>query len=168
MKDTFSVSRLWVTLIVSCASALIGCARPREQAGPAQPVAAAIERAAEPNAPGEGSQAGPLEEQWGVKVERASLSAGGYMVDFRFRVLDAAKAAPILNRTARPHLVDQATGATFIVPSPPKIGQMRSGKTIKQGAVYFILFANPAKYIKSGNKVTVVVGDFQARDVVVQ
>jgi hypothetical protein len=109
-----------------------------------------------------------LEEQWGIKIERAVLSAGGYMVDFRFRVLDTAKAAPILNRTTHPHLVDQATGAKFIVPNPPKIGQLRSGRTIKQGAAYFILFANPGKYIKSGNKVTVVVGDFQARDIVVQ
>jgi len=168
MKDTFSIQNARVTLIATCALMLAGCTKPRESAGPVQPAAAAIERAAEPNAPGDDSSADSLEEQWGIQVERTMLSAGGYMVDFRFRVLNAAKARPILDRRTQPYLIDQATGAQFIVPSPPKIGQLRSGKTIREGAVYAILFANPGKYMKSGNKVTVVVGDFRARDIVIQ
>lgn len=168
MKGTHNVNDARIVVVAVCAFVLAGCTKPRESAGPVQPAAAAIERAAEPNAPGDDSSADLLEEQWGIKVERTMLSAGGYMVDFRFRVLDAAKARPILDRRTNPYLIDQATGAQFIVPSPPKIGQLRSGKTIREGAVYAILFANPGKYMKSGNKVTVVVGDFQARDIVIQ
>lgn len=108
-----------------------------------------------------------LEEQWGIKVESAMLSAGGYMVDFRFRVLDAAKAARIFDRRTMPYMIDQATGAKFIVPNPPKVGPLRSGGNIKEGRTYFIFFANPAKYVKSGNKITIVVGDFKIQDVVV-
>ena len=107
------------------------------------------------------------EADWGIKVESARLSAAGYMVDFRFRVLDAAKAAQIFDRKTMPHMIDQATGATFIVPSPPKVGQLRSGGNIKEGKIYFIFFANPAKYVKSGNKITVEVGDFKVQDIVV-
>ncbi len=158
-----------VDVIATCAFIILaGCTTSRESAGPVQPAAAAIEPATEPDGTGTSSQADVLKDKWGIKFERALLSAGGYMVDFRFRVLDTAKATPILNRATHPYLIDQATGAQFIVPSPPKIGQLRSGKTIRQGAVYAILFANPGKYVKSGNKVTVVVGDFQARDIVVQ
>jgi hypothetical protein len=108
-----------------------------------------------------------LEVDWGIKVESARLSAAGYMVDFRFRVLDAAKAAQIFDRKTMPHMIDQATGATFIVPTPPKIGQLRSGGNIQEGKIYFIFFANPAKYVKSGNKITVEVGDFKVQDIVV-
>ncbi len=108
-----------------------------------------------------------LEEDWGIKVESARLSAGGYMVDFRFRVLDAGKAAQIFDRKILPHMIDQATGAKFIVPSPPKVGQLRSGGNINEGTIYFIFFANRAKYVKSGNKITVVVGKFKVQDIVV-
>jgi hypothetical protein len=107
------------------------------------------------------------EEDWGIKVESARLSAGGYMVDFRFRVLDAAKAAQLFDRKVMPQMIDQATGAKFIVPTPPKVGQLRSGGNIKEGKIYFIFFANPAKYVKSGNKITVAVGDFKVQDIVV-
>jgi hypothetical protein len=108
-----------------------------------------------------------LEADWGIKVEYARLSVGGYMIDFRFRVLDAAKAAQIFDRKIMPQLIDQATGARFIVPNPPKIGQLRSGGNIKEGTIYFIFFANPAKYVKSGDKITIVVGDFKVQDIVV-
>ncbi|TKJ34780.1 MAG: hypothetical protein CEE38_16605 [Planctomycetes bacterium B3_Pla] len=107
------------------------------------------------------------EADWGIKVESARLSAAGYMVDFRFRVLDAAKAAQIFDRKVMPYMIDQTTGARFIVPNPPKVGQLRSGGNIKEGKIYFIFFANPAKYVKSGNKITVEVGDFKVQDVVV-
>jgi len=108
-----------------------------------------------------------LEEEWGLKVESAMLSAGGYMVDFRFRVLDVTKAARIFDPRTMPYMIDQATGAKFIVPNPPKVGPLRSGGNIKEDRVYFIFFANPAKHVKSGNKITIVVGDFKIPDIVV-
>lgn len=168
MKDTFNSQVIRVVLIVSCAFALAGCIESRGSADSVRPAAAAVERTTDPDGTGDPAQADRLEEQWGVKVERAALSAGGYMVDFRYRVLDPAKAEPILDRSVRPYVIDQATGARFIVPIPPKVGQLRSGGKIRNGAVYYIFFANPAQYIKKGNKITVVVGDFQVRDVVVQ
>jgi len=107
------------------------------------------------------------EEDWGIKVESTMLSAGGYMIDFRFRVLDTAKAAQIFDRKIIPHMTDQATGAKFFVPNPPKIGQLRSGGNIKEGKTYFIFFANPAKYVKSGDKITIEIGDLKVQDIVV-
>jgi hypothetical protein len=156
-----------IVMIVSSTLLLAGCSQSPIIPGPTR-FSRAVEAPAEPSGPGTEDQTRQLEEQWGVKVERASLSTGGYMLDFRYRGLDATKAAPILNRTIKPYLIDQATGAKFIVPTPPKVGQLRSGGKIREGAVYYTFFANPGCYIKSGNKVTVVVGDFQARDVVVQ
>ena len=109
--------------------------------------------------------AAAMAERWGVRVESLRLSASGYMLDFRYRVLDPAKAAPLFDKNAKAYLLDQASGAQMFIPSSPKVGAMRSsGKTILPNRVYFVIFANPACYIKAGNKVTVVIGDFRAED----
>ena len=62
-----------------------------------------------------------IEERWGVKPLSIRLSAEGYMLDFRYRVLDPEKAMPLFDRKIKPYLVDEATGAMFAVPAPPKV-----------------------------------------------
>lgn len=106
-------------------------------------------------------QADLLRDKWGIKVEAVHLSAGGYMIDFRYRVLDAEKAKAIGDPEVKPYIIDQSTGAKFIVPSPPKVGPMRNTENLQEGRVYFIFFGNPGKYIKSGQKITVCVGDIK-------
>jgi hypothetical protein len=110
----------------------------------------------------------PLEESWGIRILGLRLSAGGYMLDFRYRVLDPTKAAPLLDRSVKPHLIDQASGAKVIVPSPPKIGPLRTTQAPQAGRSYFVIFANPGVYIERGSKVTVVIGDFRAEDLTVE
>ncbi|MHC4167155.1 MAG: hypothetical protein ACYSWQ_09380 [Planctomycetota bacterium] len=143
-----------------------GCARSGGEPAETQQPSFSVDAPKPIENEGQSAQSLP-EEDWGIKVESARLSAGGYMVDFRFRVLNADKAAKLFDRRIMPHMIDQATGAKFIVPSPPKVGQLRSGGNIKEDRIYFIFFANPAKYVKSGNKITIVVGDFKAEDIVV-
>jgi hypothetical protein len=109
-----------------------------------------------------------IKEKWGVEIERVRLTAGGYMLDFRYRVLDPEKAMPLFDRNFKPYLVDEATGAMFVVPESPKVGAMRTTRKPKPDRNYFIIFANPGKFIKPGNKVTVVIGDFRAENLIVQ
>lgn len=112
-----------------------------------------------------------MEERWGVRIEGIRLSAAGNMLDFRYRVIDAEKASPLVDRRVKPYLLDQASGARLMVPSSPKVGPLRQtsadGKPLA-GRTYFILFANPGKYIKAGSRVTVVIGDFRAQDLTVE
>ncbi len=110
-----------------------------------------------------------IEEKWGIRVLNIRQSANGYMLDFRYRVLDPDKASHLFNRKEKPYLIDQESGARFMVPSSPKIGPLRqtSLKPIANRN-YFILFANPGKYVKVGNKVTVVIGEFRAENLVVE
>ncbi len=109
-----------------------------------------------------------IEEKWGVKVLSIRHSAGGYMLDFRYRVLDPEKALPLFDRKIKPHLVDEATGAVFAVPEPPKVGALRSTRKPQPGKNYFVMFANPGGYVKKNSKVSVVIGDFRAENLVVQ
>jgi len=110
-----------------------------------------------------------LEERWGIRVLSIRQSANGYMLDFRYRVLDPEKAFLLMNRKEKPYLIDQASGAKFMVPSAPKVGPLRQ-TSVKPtpNRNYFIIFANPGKYVKPGNKVTVVIGEFRAENLVVE
>jgi hypothetical protein len=167
MMNRFTANLILIALVLSEVFMLVGCAGNCKKAAKARPTLLA-EQTAKADKPDSKLQENMLRENWGIKVESTRLSAGGYMVDFRYRVLDADKAAPILDRKVKPYLVDQASGATFIVPNPPKVGQLRSGKNIKEDKIYFIFFANPGRYIKSGNKVTVAIGDCKIQNLTVQ
>jgi len=163
-------SALLILLSGLLALQLTGCA--------AAPENRSCDLAAEPeamtNAPGAGNKQdanpGPsaMEEQWGIKIQGVRLSAAGYMLDFRYRVLDPEKAANLNNRRIKPHLLDEESGAKLIVPSPPKVGPLRTSNRAMADRTYFILFANPAKFVKAGKKVTVVIGDFRTGKLTVE
>jgi len=146
---------------------MAGCAENRKNPDSAQPAFTVEYNKASQTQLNITAPKNSLEQKWGIKVESIRLSAEGYMIDFRYRVLDVNKAAYVLDRKIKPYLIDEATGATFIVPAPPKVGQLRSGKNIRKDAVYFIFFANPGKYIKSGSNITVVIGDCKINNLIV-
>jgi len=52
-----------------------------------------------------------VETAYGIQVEGLRLTAAGSMLDFRYRVLDAQKAAPFLNGKVQPALLDESRGA---------------------------------------------------------
>jgi hypothetical protein len=109
-----------------------------------------------------------LERAFGVRVEGIRRSAGGYMLDFRFRVLDERKAQPLFDRNVRPYLVHPKSGARLLVPSSPKIGPMRSRSGGPSAPLSFIVFANPGQMIAAGDEVAVVIGSFRADKLIVQ
>ncbi|RMG89518.1 MAG: hypothetical protein D6708_09820 [Candidatus Dadabacteria bacterium] len=110
----------------------------------------------------------PVREKWGIEVVGVMLSAGGYMLDFRYRVVDPEKAKPLHRRGLHPYLVDQASGRRFVVPAPEKIGPLRNSDPPQKGRVYFMFFANPGKFVRRGAKVTVVMGDCRIENLVVR
>lgn len=121
-----------------------------------------------PGSPMEGVDQAALAEKWGVRIEALLLSAGGYRLDFRYRVLDPEKARVLLDRAQQPLLTEPVSGFRSIVPKPAKVGALRSTGKIEAGRVYFMLFANPARYLKAGARVTIDIGDFHAENIPVQ
>lgn len=109
-----------------------------------------------------------LEQEWGVRVIGIRTTAAGYMLDFRYRILDADKATPILNRKTKPELIVEHNGTKLYVPVTSKIGPLRqSAKFVKEDKNYYMFFANPGRYVQPGDKVTVVIGDFKAEHITV-
>lgn len=98
----------------------------------------------------------------GIEVVGLYLSSGGYMIDFRYQVVDAAKAAPLIDHAMIPYLEHEASGAKFAVPSPAKVGPMRQmPRQLEAGKHYFIFFANPGKFVKAGDYVTIIHGPYR-------
>ena len=109
------------------------------------------------------------EEQWGVEITSVRISAAGHMIDFRYRILDAEKSAPLFERQTKPYLLDQASGKVLEVPRTAKLGPLRpSNVTPEEGRIYTMLFGNSGGLVQPGSKVTAVIGDFRVEDLVVE
>jgi hypothetical protein len=108
------------------------------------------------------------EETWGVQPKTIRLTGAGQFLDFRYKIIDPEKAAPVVDRKNKAYLLDQESGKVLPVPVT-KIGPMRATtREAKQNREYFVLFGNVNKEIKKGDKVTVVIGEFRAENMVVE
>ena len=109
-----------------------------------------------------------MKRNWGVEVVFVRQTSAGYMLEFRYKVLDPEKAMPLFERKIKPILTHVDSGAKFIVPTPPKTGALRNSNMPQADRTYWMFFANPGQYVKSGDTVTIEIGDFVARNIVVQ
>ncbi len=110
-----------------------------------------------------------IEEKWGIKVLGIRLTGAGYMLNFRYKVVDAEKVLAFMGPRTKPYLIHQETGLKFLVPSMAKVGALfqRMSKAVPD-RIYFALFDNPSMLAKSGSEVTVVIGDCEIKNLVVQ
>jgi hypothetical protein len=153
MKTVGTISiifRLWRFFLVSGLIILNGCAsvKPVEQT--------AVQRKMDPAASG-------------IKIERIHPSAGGLMLDMRYRVVDTNKARLALNRQAQIYLIDQTSGMKLPVPNMAKVGKLRQlPEATESDRVFWMFFSNPGAMIKPGAKVTLVIDEIRIEDIVVQ
>lgn len=149
----------WACLLAACVAAGIAAATaPTPVATNTMEAAAAV-----------ATPAADLAQKWGIQVSGLFLSAGGNMVDFRYRVLDPKKAAALTKPENKPRLLDQTSGAKLHVPDTDAVGQLR--QTVAQpvtGKIYFMLFANTQHHVKSGDTVTISAGDFKVENLTVE
>lgn len=99
-------------------------------------------------------------EDPGIRVESLRLTAADYMLDLRYRITDMERAAPFFSRKTELQLVDPVSGARLAVPNTPKLGRLRQvARKDMPDRSYFVLFANPGRYLKAGSQVNLVAGD---------
>lgn len=114
----------------------------------------------------------PLEKKWGIKLYGIRWTAGGYMLEMKFRVLVPDKAFPLLKRQTQRYVIVKKSGAVLEVPFTQKLGSLKSSvrasNMVKPDHDYIALFANPGKHVAPGDKVTLVIGNFMAEDLTVQ
>ncbi len=110
------------------------------------------------------------EEQWGIQPVALRPTMGGGMLDFRYRVVDAKKAAPLFDLAIKPYLFDPAVGAALGMRYDSKLGALRASvrNPPVNGKQYYVLFANGQGHVRKGDKVNVVIGDCTLKDIVVE
>ncbi len=119
--------------------------------------------------PVKGENAGSVKEKWGVDNFRVRLTSAGYMLDVRYRVFDKTKAKPLFSRKLRPFAIEEASNVKYGVPASPKVGFLRQAPShIKENKEYFLMIANPGKRLKSGDKLTLVIGDFRIEHLTIE
>lgn len=109
-----------------------------------------------------------IKRTWGVELMYVRRTAAGYMLEFRYKVLDAEKAKPLFERQTKPVLTHAESGAKLVVPAPAKTGALRNSNLPIEGRVYWMFFANPGKLVKTGDHVSIQIGDFAADGLVVE
>jgi hypothetical protein len=149
--------RPWVLVSVLVASTwLTGCAGLPQEGSASAPAAPVVPE---------------VQTTYGIRVEGLRLSTAGSMLDFRYRVLDATKAAPLLNGKVQPYLLDETRGAKLGVPDTPVLGRIRQtsrNNNIVENRTYFVMFGNPGKAVQSGDRVSLLLGDIKITDLTVQ
>jgi hypothetical protein len=104
----------------------------------------------------------------GVDHMQVRSIASGASLEFRYRVLDVQKAKILNEKRATPYLIDWQTGAKLSVPTMEKIGALRQVADPVLGREYWMIFSNPGKIVKPGERVDVVVGTFRVEGLMVE
>jgi hypothetical protein len=109
------------------------------------------------------SQAG-LVERSGVQLVRVAVTGGGGLIDLRFKVVDPQKAASVHDPRTPPAVVDERTGLVFnqLLMNHSHTGDFQPALT------YYLVFENTGDWVRRGTTVTVLLGDAQVENVVVQ
>jgi hypothetical protein len=108
------------------------------------------------------------EVTWGVDAMTVKALESGQMIRFSYRVTDAEKAQPLNDKKVVPYLVDAQAKVKLIVPTMEKVGQLRQSSTPEKGKVYWMVFSNKERYVRPGNRVSVVIGKFHVDGLLVQ
>lgn len=100
-----------------------------------------------------------MRADFGVEPVALRQSAAGYMLDLRVRIVDPVKARRFLDPAVSPSLREEESGAVLGVPASDKVGPLRQtiGR-IEVGRIFAVMFANPARRVAPGRRVTLSVG----------
>jgi hypothetical protein len=99
---------------------------------------------------------------WGVDSLSVKTVESGEIIRFAWRVLDPDRAKPLNDKKAEPSLVDPKAGVQLVVPTMEQIGQLRQTAPPEAGKSYWMAFSNKGRYVKRGDRVNVVIGQFRA------
>lgn len=108
--------------------------------------------------------AAELVNRSGVRITQVALTGDGGLVDLRFQVVNADRAAALHETAHPPALVDEATGA---VVNQVLMNHAHKG-AFTVGVTYYLVFQNPGNWLRHGSKVTVLLGNAQVEHVAVR
>ena len=155
-----SVQRLLAACLFACAGVMPAAAEQLAESAPSTAAGPAADA-------WHSRQSDRYKRNWGIDIAGVRRVSSGYMLRLSYRVVDAGKATPLFDKKTRPYLIDTKTGARLAVPAMENIGELRQTSTPVADRTYFVIFGNPGKLVEPGNRVSIVIGDFRADEIVV-
>ncbi len=101
-----------------------------------------------------------LRNDWGIEPVHLRVTAGGYMIEFRYRVIDKDKALILTARKIElmPRLKAMKSNARLAVPFFRTVGFIKSNrKFLKEGKNYTVFFANQGEHLLRGDEARIQV-----------
>ena len=108
-----------------------------------------------------------FQRAWGVDIAGVKAVSSGYMLRLSYRIVDPGKAKPLTDIHNRAYLIDEASGVRLAVPAMENVGELRQTGKAQANRSYFVIFGNPGRLVKPGNRVSLVVGNFRADGLIV-
>ncbi len=105
-----------------------------------------------------------FEEVTGVQILRVAITAGGGILDLRYRVLDPDKAIVVHDKDNPPAIIHEASNRTANRP----FMHHKKARDMHLAVTYYELLLNPGEIVKPGDPVTVVLGGAKLEHVIVQ
>jgi hypothetical protein len=176
MNNTSRLRRIrWPLAAIVCLFAVLAIlwgvrfinGRSPAAAAPSTEEAAAAEETPAPTSAGAPKR---VAEKLGIQIEGLRLAAGGAFLDFRYEVLDSAKAAAMLKQeTENAYLVDETRGVKLTMPNANRSGSLhRAASELLGGHSYFMHFPNPGRQLTNGSMVTLVMGNVRIENLKVE
>lgn len=109
-----------------------------------------------------------MQEDWGIEPLHLRLTAAGYMIEFRYKILDVDKALILSDRKDFPFLLSMKSKAKLSVPYGSTVGFLKSNRRfLKEGKNYIAMFSNEGQHMLKGDKVKVQVKDQVSPELVI-
>ncbi|GEM_PF-2629485 len=110
-----------------------------------------------------------LADRYGIEITSMDVAVNGTLLAFRYKVLDPALANQLARWEHAACILD-SSGRVLSKPNVPETVRLRqdSGQALRAGRVYSFLFPNPGQSVKPGDRVTLVIGNLRARDLLVR
>jgi len=105
-----------------------------------------------------------FEEATGVRIVGVTVTAGGGMLDLRYRVLDPDKAIVVHDKDNPPTIVHEATNYSINKP----FMHHSKGRDLHAAITYYELLLNQGEVVKPGDAVTIVIGDTRLAHIIAQ
>jgi len=112
-----------------------------------------------------------MQDAWGVEPIHLRVTAAGYMVEFRYKILDVEKALILASRKREdfPYLQSLKSKAKLSVPYGSTVGFLKSNRRFhKKGKNYIAMFSNEGQHLLPGDKVKVQIKDQLSQELTVQ
>ena len=106
--------------------------------------------------------------RWGVDELRVRSTNAGALIRFTYRVVDVELARPLNDKRNTPSMISPRARVVLQVPVMEKVGPLRQAMPPEAGKDYWMVFSNKGNFVKPGDRVDVVIGNFHADGLLVE